>query len=269
MALTLTLETQPEVPLEAEAIAPERLTGLSAAEVGKQPVLHGNRQAELGEFFKIGGKANGEVRVAGDLGRVKLLGAGMSQGRLVIEGNAGLHLGSGMTDGEIVVEGNAGDWLGPEMSGGRIVVKGDAGHAVGSAYRGSRVGMRGGEILVYGKAGNEVGNGLRSGLIAIGGSCGDFAGVNMLSGSIVVLGAIGIRCGAGMKRGSIVTMQPAELLPTFSYACTYEPMFLRLYLGYLRDQGLPVEDRHIAGRYQRWSGDSVELNRGEVLVLAP
>ena len=268
MALALTLETQPDVPLEAEAIAPERLSGLSEADICKQFVLYGNRQAELGEFFTVGGRADGEVRVAGDLSRVKLLGAGMSQGRLVIEGNAGLHLGSAMTGGEIVVEGDAGDWLGPEMSGGRIVVTGDAGHAVGSAYRGSRVGMRGGEILVHGKAGNEVGNGLRSGLIAIGGSCGDFAGVNMLSGSIVVLGALGLRCGAGMKRGSIVTMQPAELLPTFTYACTYEPPFLRLYLGHLRRQGLPGEERHIAGRYQRWSGESVELNRGEVLALA-
>ena len=82
MALALTLETQPDVPLEAEAIAPERLTGLSEVEVGKQPVLYGNRKAELGEFFKVGGKADGEIRVAGDLSRVKLLGAGMSQGRL-------------------------------------------------------------------------------------------------------------------------------------------------------------------------------------------
>ena len=267
MALALTLHTAPEVPLEAEAITPERLEGLTEPEVAKQPVLHGNRQAELGEFFKVSGTPDGEVQVAGDLGRVKLIGAGMSRGRLVIEGNAGLHLGSAMTGGEILVEGSASDWVGPEMRGGRIVVKGDAGHAVGSAYRGSQVGMRGGEIIVHGKAGNEVGNTMRNGLIAIGGSCGDFAGVNMLAGTILVFGELGIRAGAGMKRGSIVAMSETEVLPTFSYACRYRPPFIPPYLLHLRNLGLPITDQHISGEYKRWSGDAVELNRGELLIL--
>ena len=266
MALALTLETQPDVPLEAEAIAPERLDRLSESEIARQPVLHGNRQAALGDFFKVAGSVDGEVQVAGDLSRVKLLGAGMSRGRLVIEGHAGLHLGTAMTGGEILVEGSASDWVGPEMRGGRIVIKGDAGHAVGSAYRGSRVGMRGGEIIVHGKAGNEVGNTLRNGLIAIGGDCGDFAGVNMKAGTIVVFGALGIRAGAGMKRGSIVAMNPAEVLPSFTHACRYRPPFLPLYLRHLKAAGLPVEDAQITGRYRRWSGDSVELNRGEILL---
>ena len=267
MPLTLALTATPDVPLEADVIAPDRLAGLGEAELRKQAVLIGNRAAELGDFFSAAGTADGEVRVEGDLSRVKLLGAAMTGGRLTVEGNAGLHLGSGMTGGEILVSGNAGDWVGPEMRGGRITVKGDAGHAVGSAYRGSQVGMRGGEIVVHGKAGNEVGNGLRSGLIAIGGSCGDFAGVNMISGTIAVFGPLGIRCGAGMKRGSIIAMQEPELLPTFEFACAYRPSFLRLYLNTLRTWGLPVEPRHIDGPYKRWSGDSVEMNRGEVLVF--
>ena len=166
-------------------------------------------------------------------------------------------------------EGLEATWLpsyGPEMRGGRIVVKGKAGHAVGSAYRGSRVGMRGGEIIVHGSAGNEVGNTQRAGLIAIGGKCGDFAGVNMLAGTIMVFGELGIRAGAGMKRGSIVAMQGAEPLPTFSYACTYHPNYLRSYLMHLRENGMAIEESQIGGLYQRWSGDSVELNRGELLI---
>lgn len=266
MTLVLTLETQPEVPLEAEAIVPERLEGLSEAEIAKQPVLHGNRQAELGDFFKVDGGSNGQLRVIGDLSRVKLLGAGMSRGRLVIEGKAGLHLGTAMTGGEILVEGSASDWVGPEMRGGRILVTGDAGHAVGSAYRGSQVGMRGGEIIVHGKAGNEVGNTMRNGLIAIGGTCGDFAGVNMLAGTIVVFGALGIRAGAGMKRGSVIAMTETEVLPSFTYACRYHPPFLPLYLLHLKTLGLPVSDRQVSGIYRRWSGDAVEMNRGELLV---
>ncbi len=108
---------------------------------------------------------------------------------------------------------------------------------------------------------------MRGGLIAIGGDGADFAGVNMLAGTIVVLGRLGGRSGAGMRRGSIVTMADAQMLPTFTYSCTYHPVFLRLYLLHLRRLGLPVGDARIHGRYRRWSGDSVALNRGEVLIF--
>jgi formylmethanofuran dehydrogenase subunit C len=266
MSLTLALHTPPEVPLEAEVLSPQGLAGLGRGKVESAAVLHGNRKAAIGDFFTVTGSADQELRLEGDLTRIKLVGGGMSGGRLIVAGNVGLHLGAGMTGGEILVEGNAGDWVGPELAGGRIVVKGDAGHAVGSAYRGSRSGMTGGEIIVHGKAGNEVGNALRNGLIAIGGDCGDFAGVNLQAGTIVVLGRLGIRAGAGMKRGTIVAMKGAAVLPTFSYACSYRPPFLPLYLRHLARLGLPVTEAQIAGRYKRWSGDSVELNRGEILV---
>jgi formylmethanofuran dehydrogenase subunit C len=267
MSLDLTLHTAPAVPLEAEVLSPARLGGLSALDAAKLKVVHGNQAAELGEFFKVAGAANGELHLTGDLSRLKQIGAGMSEGRIVVHGRAGMHLGAGMTGGDIVVEGDAGDWVGPEMTGGRIVIKGNAGHMIGSACRGSAVGIRGGEIVVFGNAGNEIGAGMRRGLIAIGGDCGDFAGVNMLAGSVIVLGRLGWRAGAGMKRGTIVSMHPAELLPTFGYACTYRPVFIRLYLPYLCGLGLPVTDAQIAGPYQRWCGDAVELNRGEVLFL--
>ncbi|MCI0401169.1 MAG: formylmethanofuran dehydrogenase subunit C [Gammaproteobacteria bacterium] len=267
MSLTLTLHTAPEVPLEAEAINPDRLVGLSEAEIAALSVYHGNQQAAIGDFFSVSGKGNSEFHIEGDLTRVKLIGAGLSRGRIVIHGNVGLHVGAAMSGGEIIVEGDALDWVGPEMSGGRIVVKGNAGHLVGSVYRGGRIGMRDGEIIVHGNAGNEVGNGMRNGLIAIGGDCGDFTGVNMLAGTIIVLGELGWRSGAGMKRGTIVSMHDVELLPTFSYACTYQPTFLRLYLLHLQELGLSIDDAYISGRYRRFSGDAVELNRGEALLL--
>ena len=267
MSLALTLRTTPTVPLEAEVLSPARLSGLSAREAAKLTVVYGNQRADLGDFFEVGGSADGELQLTGDLTRVKRIGAGMAEGRIVVHGSAGMHLGANMTGGEIIVEGDAGDWVGPEMAGGRIVVKGNAGHLVGGAPRGSTIGMRGGEILVFGNAGNEVGNGMRRGLIAIGGDAGDFTGVNVLAGTIVVLGNLGWRPGAGLKRGSIVSMQPAELLPTFSYDCTYAPLFLSLYLRHLHSVGLAVTDAQLNGLYQRWSGDGVELNRGEVLLL--
>jgi formylmethanofuran dehydrogenase subunit C len=267
MSITLTLQTTSTVPVETECITPDRLAGLSQAEIAALPVQHGNEKAAVGDFFRVTGSSNGQVRLEGDLSRVKLIGAGMSQGQIMIAGNAGMHLGAGMRGGEIVVEGDAGDWAGAEMAGGRLIIKGNAGHMVGSAYRGSTVGMRGGEIIVLGNAGNEIGGAMRRGMIAIGGDSGDFTGVNMLAGTIIVLGRLGWRSGAGMKRGSIISMQPAEILPTFTFDCTYQPTFLPIFLRHLRSQGLPISEAHMKGFYQRWSGDSVELNRGEILVL--
>ena len=267
MSLTLTLHTQPDVPLEAETIVPERFEGMTAAQVAAAKVLYGNRQAALGDFFRIEGRPDGELRVVGDLFRVKRIGSGMTRGRIIIQGNAGMHLGAAMSGGEILVEGSTADWVGEEMSGGRIVVKGNAGHLVGSALRGESVGTRGGEIIIHGNAGNEVGSGMRRGLIAVGGSSGDFTGVGMLAGTVVVLGRLGIRTGAGMKRGTVASCYPAELLPTFAYACTYRPVALRMVLGYLRGRGLTITDEQFAGRYRRWSGDAVETGRGEVLLL--
>ena len=152
------------------------------------------------------------------------------------------------------------------MSGGQILIQGDAGHMVGAAYRGSAMGMLGGEIIVLGRTGNETGHAMRGGLIAVGGDSGDFTGVNMLAGTIVVGGNPGLRPGAGMKRGSIVCLSAAELLPTFSYDCCYHPVYLRLCLMRLARQGLPVTEAHLNGDYQRWSGDAIELNRGEILI---
>ncbi len=267
MSIKLTLHTTPTVPLEVEVITPDKLAGLSEAEVAALPVQHGNQPASLGDFFQVAGTGNGDVHLEGDLSRVKLIGSGMTGGRIVITGNVGMHVGAAMSGGEIVVEGDASDWAGAEMRAGRLIIKGNAGHLVGSGYRGSPIGMQGGEIIVHGNAGNEVGGAMRRGLIAIGGDSGDFTGVNMLAGTIIVLGKLGWRTGAGMVRGSIISMHEAELLPTFGYACTYHPTFLRLYLLHLRSLGLPIEDAQIHGKYRRWSGDSVQLNRGEILLF--
>lgn len=270
MSLHFTLRKQPDVPLEAESLTPDRLAGLDIAAVAALAVMHGNRPATVGEFFDIQTTDGAEdaLRFDGDLSRIKRIGEGMTRGRIVISGAVGMHLGAAMTGGEIEVNGDAGDWVGAEMAGGRITVRGNAGHQIGSVYRGGKKGMTGGELIVFGNAGAEIGNGMRRGLLAIGGSSGDFTGVNMLAGTIVVLGEMGWRAGAGMTRGSIVSMQPARVLPTFTFDCVYRPTFLRLYLLRLRALGLPVSDDQLNSEYKRWSGDHLSLGRGELLLRA-
>lgn len=266
MSLNLTLHTTPDVPLEAELLSPDKLDDLNESAIASIKVQHGNQIANVGDFFKVTGKVNGTMHLEGDLSRIKYLGAGMASGQMVIHGNAGTHLGSGMSGGEIIVEGDATDWAGAEMSGGRITIKGNAGHLVGSVYRGGSSGMSGGEIIIHGNTKNETGHAMRNGLIAVGGNTGDFTGVNMLAGTILVVGEMGIRTGAGMKRGTIVSMHPAEILHTFSYSCHYHPTFIRMLLQHVSKSGLTIDKKYLQGQYQRWCGDSVELNKGEILI---
>jgi formylmethanofuran dehydrogenase subunit C len=268
--ISLALKGEVAVPVEAETITPQAFAGKGVSEIEALPVLQGNVQARLGDFFEVSGEADGTVRLAGDCSRIKYVGKGMTEGRIEVEGDAGMHLGAEMRGGEIHVRGNVGDWAGAEMRGGLLRVQGNAGHLLGAAYRGSPKGMRGGTILVTGSVGNEAGCAMRRGLIAVAGEAGDFAGAMMLAGSIFVLGRLGIRPGAGMKRGTLVTVagdgDGPRLLPTFRFDCEYRPPWLPLYASRLRALGFPVPDGLAGAPCRRYSGDFTELGKGEILV---
>ena len=129
--------------------------------------------------------------------------------------------------------------------------------------------MTGGEILIDGNVGNELGHTMRRGLIAVGGNAGDAAGVGMIAGSIFVFGNPGIRNGAGMKRGTIAFLSstaPPEMLPTFRFASTYQPLFMRIWLNHLRGIGFSPADDVVPSSYRRYCGDLLELGKGEILV---
>jgi hypothetical protein len=115
----------------------------------------------MSDLFEIRGDIAKEVGeqvivVEGDTTSVKYIGSSMSSGKIIVEGNAGMHLGSRMTGGEIHVKGSVDNWVGAEMSGGYIRINKDAGDRLGSAYRGSPEGMTGGVIVVDGNVGKNA-----------------------------------------------------------------------------------------------------------------
>jgi formylmethanofuran dehydrogenase subunit C len=261
--ITLTLEEPPAVPLEAENLSPDVTAGISNEEIRALPVHLGRRQRRVDDFFVVEGEASDELEIRGDAGRVKWIGRGMTRGRVTIHGHAGMHLGAYMKGGTIDVSGDVSDWLGAEMSGGFIRVRGDAGGQVGAAYRGSASGMRDGTIIVDGAAGLEVGMRMKRGTIVVGKPVRDFAGLQMKGGTIVLCGGAELRTGAWMNRGTILSLAAIDLLPTFAYASTYNPTFLRLYARHLATFGLtlPGEDT-----YRRYTGDASVPGKGEILV---
>jgi formylmethanofuran dehydrogenase subunit C len=262
----LTLKERPHVPLEAEVLTPDVLAGRSHDEVCALPVVLGKRQCRLDDFFEVEGAGSDELEVRGDVGRVKWIGRGMTRGRIRIDGHAGMHLGAYMKGGTIEVTGSASDWIGAEMHGGLIRIQGDAGGQIGAAYRGSLAGMNGGTILVGGSAGLEVGMRMKRGLIAVRGPVRDFAGLQMKGGTIVLMAGAELRSGAWMIRGTILSLVPIKLMPTFSYACIYPPVFVRLYAAHLQKLGFEIPCIGNAGIYQRYTGDSAVPGKGEILV---
>ncbi|MFQ5731055.1 MAG: formylmethanofuran dehydrogenase subunit C [Planctomycetaceae bacterium] len=272
MPLVITVRNTSPIPLEVDTVRLETVREQSVDDVKRTPIQHGNRQERLGEFFDVAGSAaDGELVWEGDCSRVKLIGAGLTSGRVRVDGDAGMHLGAEMTGGEVLVNGNAADWVGAEMHGGSIRVRGNAGHLVGAAYRGGRRGMTGGEILINGNAGNEIGHTLRRGLIAVGGSAGDAAGFNMIAGTILVFGGAGIRPGAGMRRGTIAIFDAdnaPDLLSTFKPAGNVRPLFLALYLRHLADRGFSIPADLADAQYRHHRGDFLEYGKGEILIRA-
>ena len=267
--IVLRVKKQPSVPLEAESISPDVTAKRTLDDVRALPVYLGKRECRLDEFFEVDGAPGDQIEMQGDAGRVKWVGRGMSRGRIRVVGNAGMHLGAYMKGGVIEVSGNASDWVGAEMTDGLIRITGNAGGQIGAAYRGSPAGMKGGTILIGGSAGLEVGMRMRRGVIAIAGPVRDFAGLQMKGGTIFLLGGAELRTGAWMIRGTIVSLSPIPLLPTFSFACAYNPVFLRVYARHLQSLGFGIPFDPRLGHYQRYSGDSSVPGKGEILVWQP
>ena len=266
--LQLRLIAAPALPLEVETVNPLTLRGLSLREVAKQPIAHGNRTVELGDFFQVSGTADGEgINIEGDCTKVNRLGERMTTGSIIVQGNIGRHLGAYLAGGQLHVRGSVGDWAGAEMSGGSIRIHGHAGSQLGASYRGSRLGVKGGTIVVSGNAGDEVGLRMRRGMICVSGDIGSHAGAAMIAGTLVARSA-GAACGAGMKRGTIVlSRRPTEVSPGHRFSCRLRPAYLGLLKRELDRLGATPEIDYTR-EFDCFRGDILQGGNGELFLCA-
>lgn len=226
----------------------EGWTSAPARQIAERPVyLERDGRVPLGDLFEIRGEPEGRIRFVGDLEHADRIAAGLKEG-------------------EVVVEGSVGSEAGLAMAGGSLDISGNAGPRAGAAHEGHTRGMTGGELIVRGSAGSETGAGMRRGLLVIAKSAGDRTGLGMIAGSVVVFGAAGSETGLWSKRGSIIALGQITPPATYAYACTYQPVHLRLMLRRLQVKyDLAVHRRHLTGFYRRYSGDLAELGKGEIL----
>lgn len=272
--LILTPRGFSSIPIEAEIISPDIFAGKTLQEIRELEIYYGNTVYPMKEYIHTQGKvANNPseqmIVIDGDARHIKHIGEKMTAGRIVIQGDAGMHTGAQMKGGDITVTGNVGDWCGVEMKGGLIRVLGNAANLVGAAYRGSPEGMTGGCILVNGNAGTEVGSFMRRGMIVIKGDTGSFTGVHMNGGEIIILGKAGIRVGAQAKgNGGFIACFGGveELLPTYRYDTTFNPTFMRLYLKQLSETLGIDTTSYIDKPMRRYRGDLAVGGNSEILV---
>ena len=245
------------IPVKAECITPDTLAEKPLNEVAILPLWEGNQKRTLSELFKIekkpGTSDNPTVQIVGDVGKVRRIGAEMTTGTIIVEGNAGMHLGEKLNGGTIIVKGNAGSWAGCMMKKGTIEIMGNAGDYIGAAYRGSTGGMRGGTIIIHGNAGNEVGCFMRKGLIKIYGNIGQFAGIHMKKGTIFVKGNSEGRAGAEMIGGKVVL-------------CGHIPSILPSFTIDSIKSSVKIDGEKVGGPFYRFVGDLTENGDGKLFV---
>ena len=108
--LWLTPTQLPSIPVEAEVISPDVVTGKTLKEIEGFKVYVGNATYRLGEFFEVEGEladraSEQMIVVDGTCQTVKYIGAKMTAGCIHVRGCAGMHAGSQMSGGEMLVDG--------------------------------------------------------------------------------------------------------------------------------------------------------------------
>ncbi|MFP5401175.1 MAG: formylmethanofuran dehydrogenase subunit C [Gammaproteobacteria bacterium] len=285
----LRLKAQPDFRVDFGSVQPTALAGMTADEVARLQVRHGNGMLALGELFDIAALRGGaevgagtssaadstadgsaeprpELFLEGDLSRFDAIGQGLDGGVLRIAGAVGDRLGLSMRAGAIHVQGAAGQLAGCEMAGGLIEVAGDVGDFAAGALPGSMDGMRGGTLVIRGKAGARCADRMRRGTVLIHGDAGDFLASRMVAGTVALAGRAGAHCGYGMRRGTLVFAGPAPAVPP-TFVATHQDIvvFWTLLRRSLAYHGGPFAALP-ARAPRRLVGDLAADGKGEWLV---
>ena len=250
------------------SISMAELVRSTSREIECRTVMLDHRPVMLGELCRVtrGGANENELVLCGDTGQLAFAGRCMRAGRLLVEGDAGFGAGADLRGGEIEILGNAAGNLGVGMQSGLIRLHGCAGDWCGAAYPGQSRGMSGGMILITGYAGDCLGLGMRRGLIFVGGDAGESCAEGLLAGTVLVAGSVGRYAGRGMRRGSLVAGRMAPPLPGFRPAGQADPEWLRIYALALRRMGVALPAAWLERPLHRFTGDHLELGKGEVLI---
>jgi len=265
-ALTFRLKYAPPQRIDLSPLTPDRLAGISPADIAGIELQCGKRKLRAAEIFDISGDDAAEIDIINSEGKLDHIGSRMQVGRITLTGNAGDYAGFEMRGGELVIHGNAEAFAACGMRGGLLHIQGNAGDFLGSAIAGERQGMRGGTVVVTGNAGDRAGDQMRRGLLLIEGNVGNYCGSRMIAGTIGVLGDVGQYAGYAMRRGTLLLQKAPELHATIMDCGLHTLPYLNLM--YKSFAGLPTHFSRLQQiRVRRYAGDIANDGKGEILIL--
>ncbi len=272
-ALRFQLREAPPQRLDCSPLTPDRLRGLSLAEIARLPLQTTRAAITVGDLFTIAAGDAGTIVIVGGSALMDEVGAGMTEGSITVEGEVGIRAGRGMRGGRLHISGKAGPYAASGLLGGEIEISGDAGDFLGGPGPGNPAGMAGGVVVVRGAAGARAGDRLRRGVIVIEGDSGDHPGSRMLAGTLVICGRAGAAPGYLMRRGTMFT-QYAAPLATFSATGSVDHVFRALLARTLLPPSAKIPSAKAAAliggaALARFSGDLAGLGKGELLIADP
>jgi formylmethanofuran dehydrogenase subunit C len=264
-ALRLVLRATPDQRLDLSPLTPDRLAGLSQAEIAALPLHTTRHRVTVGDVFHIHAGDPAEIVIDGGSERFDRVGQAMQAGTLTVQGDVGQLAGRLMEGGRLLVRGNTGGWAASGLRGGTLEIAGDTGAFLGGPLAGERTGMRGGVVLVRGSVGPRAADRLRRGLVIVERDAGPHAGSGMVAGTLVVCGGAGVLPGTLMRRGTIVLGRPADLAPTFvtsgRVGLVFTGLLARVVASFSETAAACVK---AAG--MRYAGDMAVLGKGEIFV---
>ncbi len=262
--LVFTLRDAPPQRLDLAPLAPDRLVGLSESKITTIQLQTTRERVLAGDVFKIRTGEATQIRFEGGSERFDRIGAGMSQGEVIVDGAVGIQAGRLMQGGRLAIAGNAGPWAASGMTGGILAISGHAGDRLGGPLAGETVGMRGGVVIVRGNAGARAGDRMRRGVIIVEGKADSYVGSRMIAGTIIVGGRAGRLPGYLMNRGTIVTINGSDgLSPTFADSGVHELLATALMARYVETYSREVAAT-LRRPWRRLLGDMAVIGKGEI-----
>lgn len=266
--ITLSLRAAPAFAIDLSPLCAVAEKNTDPTRIADLRLGYGNRNVRLGDLFDVSGTDSTHIHIRNSCAALHGIGAGMTSGRIDVDGDAGDYLGLGQRGGHITVHGNVGNFAACGLRNGRIDIHGNCGDYAGAPRTGEMQGMRGGILCIHGNVGDRVGDRLRRGLIVVSGNAGAYGGTRMIAGTILIMGRTGPYVGHAMRRGTLILAQPPDPLPAAWVDCgTHELVFLRLFWPALRDIDADIaRTLEFTSRSRRYCGDLSGIGRAEILV---
>lgn len=268
-ALRFTRREAPGQRLDLSPLIPDRLAGLSQAEIERLPLGTLRAPVLVGDVFRVEMGDAGQVEISGGSALLDRVGEGMAAGTLTVEGDLGERAGRGMQGGRIEIRGCVGDWAGSGLRGGVLVIEGDCGRVLGGPLAGEVEGMTGGTVIVRGSAGERAGDRMRRGLIVVEGRAGPLTASRMVAGTVVACGGAGALPGSLMRRGTVLLGgEVPALLPTFVPVRAAPGGVFAALLARTLDRISPAAANLARAPARRLAGDMASLGKGEILLAS-